>query len=140
MKAAPAFGMAAVVDAAAATVFVVGADRGFAQPAAPTGNKGITIKVLEAIDLGPQFQAMTGRQLRMRLVTAEPGGIFGIHDHKDRPAEDYVLQGAVIDHRGSQAKEYRAGMSIFEDKDTVHWLENKGTTPAVLVSVDIFKP
>ena len=27
-----------------------------------------------------------GRQLRMRMVTIDPGGVFGpIHDHKDRP-------------------------------------------------------
>ena len=27
---------------------------------------------------------MAGRQLRMRIVTIEPGGVFGLlHDHKD---------------------------------------------------------
>jgi quercetin dioxygenase-like cupin family protein len=113
---------------------------GSAQQGVPTENKGITVKVLEAIDLGPQFEAMAGRQLRLRLITIEPGGVFGIHDHKDRPATDYVLQGAIVDHRGSNAKEYGAGTSINEDKNTVHWVENKGTAPAVLVSADIFKP
>lgn len=36
----------------------------------------------------------------------------------------YVAQGAIVDHRGSEAKEYRAGMTLYEDKDTVHWVEN----------------
>jgi quercetin dioxygenase-like cupin family protein len=113
---------------------------GYAQQAAPTENKGITVKLLEALDLGPQFQALAGRQLRMRLITIEPGGVLGLHDHKDRPATDYIVQGAVVDHRGSDAKEYGAGTSINEDKNTVHWVENKGTAPAILISADIFKP
>jgi quercetin dioxygenase-like cupin family protein len=83
---------------------------------------------------------MAGRELRMRVVTLEPGGVLAVHEHKDRPATDYVAQGAIVDHRGSEAKEYRAGMGLFEDKDTVHWVENKGTIPAVIVSADIFKP
>lgn len=119
---------------------VVGLNGGFAQPAAPTETKGVNIKMLEGVELGPQFEAMAGRQLRMRLITVEPGGVLGLHEHKDRPATDYVIQGAIVDHRGSDAKEYRAGMSLYEDKNTVHWVENKGTTPAILISADIFKP
>jgi quercetin dioxygenase-like cupin family protein len=76
----------------------------------------------------------------MRLITVEPGGVLGIHDHKDRPATDYILQGAIVDHRGSDAKEYGAGTSLYEDKNTVHWVENKGATPAIVISADIFKP
>lgn len=137
MNNARKFGIAGVVVSVA---IVSGLRGGSAQPVAPTETKGIAVKVLEAIDLGPQFEAMAGRQLRLRIITAEPGGVFGVHDHTDRPAVDYVVQGAVVDHRGSESKEYRSGTSIFEDKNTVHWLENKGTTPAVLISADIFKP
>jgi len=40
----------------------------------------------------------------------ELGSVFGpIHDHKDRP----------------------------EDRNTLHWLENRETVPAVEISVDI---
>ena len=137
MKRAQRLAMASVLTG---VVFVAVLHSASAQQGVPTENKGITVKLLETIDLGPQFEAMAGRQLRMRLITVEPGGVFGIHDHKDRPATDYVVQGAVVDHRGSDAKEYRAGTSIQEDKNTVHWVENKGTTPAVLISADIFKP
>lgn len=39
--------------------------------------KGVTVKQLAAIDLGPEIEGMAGRQLRMRLVTLEPGGVIG---------------------------------------------------------------
>jgi hypothetical protein len=37
------------------------------------------------------------------------------------------------------AKEYGAGVGWPEDKNTTHWLENRGTTPAVEISVDIVR-
>lgn len=130
-------GIASIVIAVA---FVAGLRGGAAQPAAPTETKGINTKVLEAVDLGPQFAALAGHQLRLRIITVEPGGVLGVHEHKDRPAVDYVVQGEVVDHRGSAAKAYGPGTSISEDKDTVHWVDNKGTAPAILISADIFKP
>ena len=131
------FGILGVVLAVA---LVAGWRIGLAQPAAPTETKGVNVKLLEGVDLGPQFAAMAGRQLRLRLITVEPGGVLAVHEHKDRPAVDYVVQGEVVDHRGSAAKAYGPGTSISEDKDTVHWVDNKGTTPAILISADIFKP
>ncbi len=109
------------------------------QQIAPTENKGVTIKVLSSVDLGPEIEGMSGRQLRMRMLTIEPGGIVGVHNHKDRPGTAYVLQGKVINHRGETATEYGAGEAWAEGKDTVHWVENKGTTPAILIATDIFK-
>ena len=48
--------------------------------------KGVAVTMLTTVDLGPEIEGMAGRQLRMRMVTIEPGGVFGpIHDHKDRP-------------------------------------------------------
>ena len=48
--------------------------------------KGVTVELLAALDLGPEVDGMAGRQLRMRVVTIEPGRVFGpIHDHVDRP-------------------------------------------------------
>lgn len=56
--------------------------------------KGVAVKLLATVDLGPEIEGMTGRQLRMRLVTIDPGGVFGpIHSHKDRPGTVYILQG-----------------------------------------------
>ncbi len=43
--------------------------------------KGVTVKLLATVDLGPEIEGMAGRQLRLRRVTIEPGGVFGpVHD------------------------------------------------------------
>jgi len=123
-------------------VLVGGVGVGSGQQAAPTETKGVTITPLHAIDLGPEIQGMQGRQLRMRLVTFAPGGVFGLHSHKDqtRPGFFYVLSGTLISHMSGVAKEYRPGDSWAENKETTHhWVENKGTIPAVGIAVDIFK-
>jgi quercetin dioxygenase-like cupin family protein len=100
--------------------------------------RGVTVTLLAALDLAAEIEGMAGRQLRMRMVTIEPGGVFGpIHDHKDRPGMVYILQGTITDHRDGVSTEYGPGVGWPEDKNTKHWLENRGTTPAVEISVDI---
>ena len=102
--------------------------------------KGVTVDLLSAIDLGPEVEGMGGLRFRMRMVTIEPGGVFGpLHDHKGRPGMVYILQGTITDHRDGAAQEYGPGAGWPEDKDTMHWLENRGTTPAVEISVDIVR-
>jgi quercetin dioxygenase-like cupin family protein len=102
--------------------------------------KGITVKLLATLDLGPEIEGMAGRQLRMRMVTIEPGGVFGpLHDHRDRPGMVYVLEGTITDHRDGVATDYGPGAGWPEDRSTTHWLENRGTTPAVEISVDIVR-
>ncbi|HMK73061.1 MAG TPA: cupin domain-containing protein [Myxococcaceae bacterium] len=109
------------------------------EPAAPE-TKGITVKLLAVLDLGPEIEGMAGRQLRMRMVTIEPAGVFGpIHDHRDRPGMVYVLQGTITDHRDGVATDYGPGLGWPEDASTTHWLENRGTIPAVEISVDIVR-
>jgi len=101
--------------------------------------KGVSQELLATVDLGAEIEGMAGRQLRMRLVTIEPGGVFGpIHDHVDRPGLVYMLQGTITDHRDGVATDYEApGVGWPEDRNTTHWLENRGTIPAVEISVDI---
>ena len=102
--------------------------------------KGVTVKLLATLDLGPEIEGMAGRQLRMRLVTIEPGGVFGpVHDHKDRPGLVYILEGTITDHRDGVARDYGPGLGWPEDMHTMHWLENRGATPAVEISVDIVR-
>jgi quercetin dioxygenase-like cupin family protein len=102
--------------------------------------KGIAVKLLATLDLGPEIEGMAGRQLRMRMVTIEPGGVFGpIHDHAGRPGMVYVLQGTITDHRDGVARDYGPGVGWPEDRNTTHWLENRGATPAVEISVDIVR-
>ena len=100
--------------------------------------KGVAVKVLATVDLAGEIEGLAGRQLRMRLVTIDPGGVFGpIHDHKGRPGIVYILQGTITDHRNGVATDYGPGVGWPEDRNTLHWLENKGTIPAVEISVDI---
>jgi quercetin dioxygenase-like cupin family protein len=99
---------------------------------------GVTVELLATVDLGPEIEGMEGRRLRMRMVTIEPGGVFGpVHDHKRRHGTVYVLQGTITDHRNGIATEYGPGVGWPEDRNTLHWLENRGTVPAVEISVDV---
>ncbi len=100
--------------------------------------RGVTVQLLGTVDLAGEIEGMAGRQLRMRMVTIEPGGTFGpTHDHQGRPGIVYVLQGTITDHRDGVATEYGPGPGWPEDRNTLHWLENRGTIPAVEISVDI---
>ncbi|HEY7937826.1 MAG TPA: cupin domain-containing protein [Candidatus Limnocylindrales bacterium] len=100
--------------------------------------KGITVELLATVDLGPEIEGMSGRRLRTRRFTFEPGAVFGpLHDHKGRPGSVYVLEGTITDHRDGVATDYGPGAGWPEDRNTTHWLENRGTIPAVEISVDI---
>jgi quercetin dioxygenase-like cupin family protein len=90
-------------------------------------NKGVTVELLKSIDLGPEIEGMAG-------------GVIGpAHDHIDRPGLIYVLQGTFTDHRDGVATEYGPGVGWPEDRNTVHWLENRGTVTAVAISIDIVR-
>jgi quercetin dioxygenase-like cupin family protein len=103
--------------------------------------RGVESELLASVDLGPEIPELEGRRLRLRMVTIEPGGVFGpVHDHIGRPGVVYVLSGTITDHRGGVATDYGPGVGWPEDRNTLHWLENRGTVPAVEISVDIVTP
>lgn len=100
--------------------------------------RGVSVQQLSSVDLGPEIPGMAGRRLRMRMVTIEPGGVFGpVHDHVGRPGTVYVLQGTITDHRDGVDTDYGPGVGWPEDRDTLHWLENRGSETAVEISVDV---
>ena len=100
--------------------------------------KGVTSELLGILDLGPEIKGITGYRLRLRKFTFQPGAVFGPqHDHKGRPGMVYILEGTITDHRGGKSTDFGPGLGWPEDKETVHWLENRGTTPAIEISVDI---
>ncbi|MCA9829954.1 MAG: cupin domain-containing protein [Dehalococcoidia bacterium] len=106
------------------------------QPAPETNS--ITVELLSTVPLGPEIEGMQGRQLRMRRFTFAPGAVFGpVHDHAGRPGMVYVLQGTITDHRDGVTTDYGPGLGWPEDRNTRHWLENRGPMPAVEISVDI---
>ena len=71
------------------------------QQAAPTESKGVKFSPPTALDLSQEIDGVAGRQLRLRVVTLDPGGVVALHSHKGRPAVAYVHQGepdkAVVD-------------------------------------------
>ncbi len=108
---------------------------------APTENKGVKVSPPTAVDLTNEIEGVAGRQLRLRLVTIEPGGVAALHSHRGRPAVAYIAQGTLTEHReGAGTKEHGVGDSFTEDAGTTHWAENKGSEPVVVVAVDVFKP
>ena len=101
---------------------------------------GVAVEVLATVDLDREIEGMEGRQLRMRMVTIEPGGIFGpVHDHRGRPGIVYILEGTITDRRDGGETDYGPGVGWPEDRHTLHWLENRGKIPAVEISVDIVR-
>ena len=100
--------------------------------------QGVSVTLLATVDLGPEIEGMDGRELRMRMVSIEPGGVFGpVHDHIGRPGTVYVREGTITDHRDGIATDYGPGVGWPEDRDTRHWLENRGSVRAVEISVDV---
>ena len=110
-----------------------------AQAQAPEPRKGPTAKPLLNLDLASEIDSVQGRTLRMQLTTYEPGAGNQPHSHTDRPEVVYILSGKIIDHRGDAAKEYGPGDSFTAGRDTIHWMENKGTVPAVMLISGIAK-
>ena len=79
------FGLASLV-LGCATLVAIAADP-------PKDNKGYSSSKPTVVDLGSEYPAMAGRQLRPRVLTIEPGGHIGLHSHKDRPSVVYFVQG-----------------------------------------------
>ncbi len=108
---------------------------------APSENKGMKAEVLSELALGKQgLQDWDQREMRMRLITIEPGGAAAFHSHKTRPALTYILKGTLTEYRkGAAERTYHAGEVIAEGSDVDHWAENKTNEPVTLVSVDLFR-
>jgi quercetin dioxygenase-like cupin family protein len=108
---------------------------------APTENKGVTVSAPTVVDLSKEIDTVAGRQLRLRTVTIEPGGVVGMHSHKGRPTVAYLVQGDIVEHVDDGAThDHAAGTSWTEANGISHWSENKGDKPAVIIAVDVFKP
>jgi quercetin dioxygenase-like cupin family protein len=78
---------------------------------------------------------------RVASVHSQPGGVLGLHNHVDRPAVTYFLQGQVTYHaEGKPDMVANAGGGFAEGRATTHWAENTGNVPAVWIAVDIPLP
>jgi quercetin dioxygenase-like cupin family protein len=116
---------------------------GFAagQRQAPTQTVGQTEQLLRSLDLTNELESAKGRPLRMRKITLQPGGVLGLHNHVDRPAITYLLQGQMTYHQdGKPDLVANPGEGFAEGRATTHWAESTGKVPAVWIAVDIPKP
>ena len=117
-----------------------GAATAFAEDA-PKGNKGFTSSKTTVVELGPEIEGMAGRQLRMRMLTIEPGGYIGIHSHKNRPAVVYFIQGTdEVGLADGSKKIMHPGDTSATPGSTMHYHRNVGNDNVVLIAVDVFHP
>jgi quercetin dioxygenase-like cupin family protein len=106
---------------------------------APKDNKGFKSSKATVVELGSEFEAMAGRQLRLRVLTIEPGGYIGMHSHKDRPAVVYFMQGTdTVTRDDGTSQTFHPGDMTGETGATVHWHRNDGKDAVILVTADIF--
>lgn len=100
--------------------------------------KDVTDNVIASIDLG-QGYGVDGRLLRTRRLVVQPGGIVPLHSHAERPANIYIVEGAITEYRSTCAVpiDHKAGDVTAESGNLSHWWRNNGTKPAVLISSDI---
>jgi quercetin dioxygenase-like cupin family protein len=116
----------------------VGVDVTSPGPMAPSN---VTDTVISSIDLGQGYE-IPGRMLRMRRLEIKPGGVVPWHSHGERPANIYVVRGAVTEYRSTCAVPivHRKGEVVAESGATSHWWRNNGWRTAILLSADILPP
>jgi quercetin dioxygenase-like cupin family protein len=132
---------AEVVAATAALVVVFLSGYAAGQRTPPTETVGQTQELLRSIDLTNEIASTRGRPLRMRRITLQPGGVLGLHNHVDRPAITYLLQGQMTYHyEGRPPQVANPGDGFAEGRATTHWGESTGSVPAVWIAVDIPLP
>jgi quercetin dioxygenase-like cupin family protein len=111
-----------------------------AQDAAPTSNQGLEAIILQAVDLENEIEGLQNRQLRLRMLTLEPGGHIAIHSHADRPAVAYVLEGTTtVTFGDGSVRRFPAGSSIAATRETTHWHRNEQAGKMTLITVDLMR-
>lgn len=106
----------------------------------PTVTRGVTsIETLSVIDLGEEFPAMLGRQMRARVFTIEPGGVIAIHAHQQRPGYALILSGSIVEHRNDQSGPVvrNKGDIAIEKSGVAHWWENVSGEVVEALVVDV---
>lgn len=106
--------------------------------AVETMPKDVTDNVIGAIDLGNGYN-VAGKTMRLRKLVLQPGGIVPNHSHAERPANIYVVDGAVTEYRStcSVPIEHKAGDVAVESGNLSHWWRNNTNKPVTLISADI---
>jgi quercetin dioxygenase-like cupin family protein len=105
-----------------------------------TKPKGVADTILASIDLSQEQVNLKDRQLRIRRLVVQPGGVVPWHSHEDRPALIYIVSGTIQEYSSncSVPVEHKAGEVSVEKSGVQHWWKNTGKTPVVLLSSDVF--
>ena len=105
-----------------------------------TAPTGVADTVLSTIDLAQEPAAITGRQLRLRRLVVQPGGVVPWHSHENRPAIIYIVEGQIVEHASTCSIPilHRAGEVARETHTTAHWWKNESNSPVLLLSADFF--
>ena len=130
-----ALGLAATAQAGECPASAMRPD---ARTTGETMPKAVTDNVLGAIPLGDQI-GVDGRQLRLRRLVVQPGGVVPWHSHTGRPALIITIEGSITEYRSTCAVpiEHPAGDVAREVKGVSHWWRNNTKQPAVLLSADV---
>jgi quercetin dioxygenase-like cupin family protein len=141
--------MAAVVGAAVALTSTAHAGSCPSDQMRPDGSgekmnstpaKDVSDTVLTSIDLAKEPAAVKDRLLRLRRLEIKPGGVVPWHEHANRPAIIYIVQGEIVEYASTCAVPivHRAGETAAETHATAHWWKNTGSQTVVLLSADLF--
>jgi quercetin dioxygenase-like cupin family protein len=105
----------------------------------PKENKGIAVSPLGSVSLEGELPGVTGKIMRAREITIEPGGVVAVHQHDGRPGMAYILEGEVYEHRNDETGSVfrKAGAISFEKTGVTHWWENRSDKKMRAIVVDI---
>lgn len=103
-----------------------------------TAPKDVTEDVLGSIDLGQEI-GVAGRDLRLRRLVVQPGGVVPFHSHEGRPALIITISGEITEHLTTCGVPivHRAGELSREAGGLGNYWINHGKVPAVLLSADV---
>lgn len=88
----------------------------------PTKEKGIESTAKQVVSPGPEIASMKSQQLRMWVITIEPGGQKLIHNPKNQPAVVYLLQGMdTVTLGDGTAKAFQVKYTSFAPQNAAHW-------------------
>lgn len=104
----------------------------------PTAPKGVTDTVIGSIDLGTEL-GVDGRDLRLRRLVIQPGGVVPFHSHNGRPAIIITLKGEILEYASNCRVPivHRAGETINETAEVSHYWVNRGKHVVELLSADV---
>lgn len=108
---------------------------------APTMASNVTDDVIASIDLTGRY-GVANRNLRMRRLVVNPGGVVPLHSHADRPANIYIVEGQITEYSSACAVgvTHREGDVVAEQGELSHYWRNNSRRRAVLISADIPPP